>query len=70
MNLYVAVADLGDGPGGPGPPFFLDQTEPQRPKSVFGRPPPPPYLKVWIGYYTVARRYEFYVRVARTISHE
>ena len=21
------------------------------------------------GYYTVARRYEFYVRVARTISH-
>ena len=22
------------------------------------------------GYYTVARRYEFYVRVARTISHE
>ena len=23
-----------------------------------------------IGYYTVARRYGFYVRVARTISHE
>ena len=22
------------------------------------------------GYYTAARRYEFYVRVARTISHE
>ena len=22
------------------------------------------------GYYTVVRRYEFYVRVARTISHE
>ena len=22
------------------------------------------------GYYTVARRYEFYVRVATTISHE
>ena len=22
------------------------------------------------GYYTVTRRYEFYVRVARTISHE
>ena len=22
------------------------------------------------GYYTVARRYEFYVQVARTISHE
>ena len=30
-------------------------------------------LKLWKihrGYYTVTRRYEFYVRVARTISHE
>ena len=27
-------------------------------------------LKIYRGYYTVARRYEFYVRVARTISHE
>ena len=26
--------------------------------------------KIHRGYYTVARRYEFYVRVARTISHE
>ena len=26
--------------------------------------------RVYRGYYTVARRYEFYVRVARTISHE
>ena len=26
--------------------------------------------KIYRGYYTVARRYEFYVRVARTISHE
>ena len=26
--------------------------------------------QIYIGYYTVARRYEFYVRVARTISHE
>ena len=25
---------------------------------------------IYRGYYTVARRYEFYVRVARTISHE
>ena len=25
---------------------------------------------VYRGYYTVVRRYEFYVRVARTISHE
>ena len=26
--------------------------------------------KIYRGYYTVARRYEFYVRVTRTISHE
>ena len=26
--------------------------------------------KIYIGYYTVARRYEFYVRMARTISFE
>ena len=26
-------------------------------------------VKIYRGYYTVARRYEFYVRVARTISH-
>ena len=26
--------------------------------------------KIYRGYYTVARRYEFYVRMARTISHE
>ena len=27
-------------------------------------------VKIYRGYYTVARRYEFYVRVARTTSHE
>ena len=27
-------------------------------------------LDIYRGYYTVARRYEFYVRVANTISHE
>ena len=49
MNLYVAVADVGEGPGGPGPLFFLDQTEPQRAKKCFlGDCPPPPDLKVWI----------------------
>ena len=26
--------------------------------------------KIYKGYYTSARRYEFYVRVARTMSHE
>ena len=28
------------------------------------------YIYIYRGYYTVARRYEFYVRVANTISHE
>ena len=28
------------------------------------------FNKIHRGYYTVAGRYEFYVRVARTISHE
>ena len=29
-----------------------------------------PYFRsIYRGYYTVARRYEFYARVARTISH-
>ena len=38
------------------PPLFLDQTEAQRAEQIFfgdcppppGRPPSPPYLKVWI----------------------
>ena len=38
-------------------PFFA-----QLPSSI-------PFTR-YKGYYTVARRYEFYVRVARTISHE
>jgi len=27
-------------------------------------------IQIYRGYYTVARRYEFYVQVARPISHE
>ena len=33
------MVDPGEGPGGPAPPLFLDQTG------------PPPYLKVWIGHW-------------------
>ena len=29
------VMDLGDGPGGPGTPLFLDQTEAQRAEKFF-----------------------------------
>ena len=45
------VADPGQGPGPPGPPFlFLGQTEAQRAEKNFFEtaPPPPPDLKVWI----------------------
>ena len=56
--MYLTVANLGEGPGGPAP-LFLDQAEAQGPKKNFLRagpllsrglddPPPPPYLKVWI----------------------
>jgi len=52
----------GRGPGGPGPPLFLDQTEARRAEKFFWRPPPslsqglddrasPPsfiWLRVWI----------------------
>ena len=39
-----SVADPGDGPGGLGPPLFLDQ---KGPKIYFGNRVPP-YLRVWI----------------------
>ena len=49
MYKACAVADLGEGPGGPGLPLFLDQTETRRAeKNFFSRPPPSPYLRVWM----------------------
>ena len=41
------VADPGEGPGGHGPPLFLDHMRPEGPKKIFLRPAPPPYLRVW-----------------------
>ena len=39
---FQTVVDLGEGPRGPEPsPLFLDQTEAQRGKNIFGRPAPP-----------------------------
>ena len=57
-NNYVPpntiVADPGQGPGPPGPPFlFLGQTEAQRAeKKFFETAPPPPDLKVWIYHFS------------------
>ena len=39
----------GRGPGGPGLPLFLDQTETRRAEKIFlGDRLPPPYLRVWM----------------------
>ena len=54
MPFYSrAVADPGEGPGGPVPPLFLDQAEAKRAEKIFletDQPPPPPtaYLRVWM----------------------
>ena len=47
-----AVADPGEGPGGPGPPSFLDQNEARKAeKKFFLRPPPPtPRLSQGLDY--------------------
>ena len=54
------VADPGEGPGGPGPPLFLDQTEGRTPVPSLSKglddrvpSPPPPYLKVWIRHWSL-----------------
>ena len=36
------MADPEEGPGGPGPPLFLHQTEARRAEKIFWRPPAPP----------------------------
>ena len=46
-----AVADSGEGPGGPGPPLFLDQNEARKAeKKFFLRLPPPPRLSEGLDY--------------------
>ena len=61
---FFPVADQEEGPGGPASPLFFDQNKARRAeKKFFGdraphlsqglddrRPPPPPYLKVWISH--------------------
>ena len=41
--------DPGEGPGGPGYPLFLDQTEARRvEKKILKTAPPTPYHRVWV----------------------
>ena len=42
------MVDQWQGPGGPAPPLYLDQTEDQRVEKSFLSPPPPAYLRVWM----------------------
>ena len=49
----MAVADLGEGPGGAAPLFsfyFKTKLRPEGLEKIFleTAPPPPPHLKVWI----------------------
>ena len=39
------MADSGEGPGGLGPPLFLDQTEAQRANKKLLKPGSPPFSK-------------------------
>ena len=54
LILTKSVVDPGEGPGGPNPPppllLLLDQTEARRAEKKLGetRPPPSPYLRVWM----------------------
>ena len=45
---FYSVADPGEGPGGPRPPLFLDQTKARRVEKNFLKTCPPPYLRVWM----------------------
>ena len=46
---FYSVADRGEGPGGPRPPYFQTKLRPEGSKKFFGDlPPPPPYQRVWM----------------------
>ena len=45
LNM-TSVADPGEGPGGPAPPYFYTKLMPEGPKKIFGTPPL--YLRVWM----------------------
>ena len=52
-SFKQTVPDPGKGPGRPRPSLLLDQTEergrpPPLSKGLDDRPPPPPYLTVWV----------------------
>ena len=56
------------------PPLFLDQNEvlrPDRPSPLIsgsGRPPPPPYLKVWIRHWILMSFFNIYRYLSRSLK--
>ena len=48
----MAVADLGEGPGGAAPPlfsfYFKTKLRPEGPAKIFLETAPPHYLRVWM----------------------
>ena len=43
-----SVADPGEGPGGPAPPYVGTKLRPQGPKKFCWETAPPIYLRIWI----------------------
>ena len=58
-SSQCSMVDLGEGPGGPSPPPFLDQMEAQRAPKKFWRLPPLPYPLIsgsgWQGPLIISR---------------
>ena len=50
------MADQGEGPGGPRPPYFLTKMRPEGPKKIFFADRAPPYLRVWFSKLEVAQK--------------
>ena len=70
FRIQSAVADPGEGLGGPAPPppIFLDQLRPEGRKKFFLDPPPPPpspHLKVWIRQWSVGKNVPGYPFLGR-----
>ena len=63
----IAVADPGEGPGGPGPPYFLTKLRPDGPKNFLR--PPPPYLRVCMTAPPPVPRYlKFWIRHCNAVK--
>ena len=51
----TTVSDPGEGPGGPGPPIFLDQTKAWSAENIFWDPTPLPRPYLNMAFSSVSR---------------